>query len=102
MPSPEFNKGVDRLATQSITDPDIEATDDDAADQLAVTISDLVQVNELVSVQADMVPDVGGVSVDNYSIDGNVITLDLLADNSGVSDAQNADVDEIIVTARGY
>ena len=95
MPSPEFTKGAPRIATQAVADPDL---DSDTAGQVAVSISDLVQVSSLIAVDADTVAGTNAIAVDAYSISGNTVTLDL--ETAGV-DAADADLDELIVTARG-
>lgn len=95
MPSPEFTKGAPRIATQAVADPALDA---DTGGQVAVSVSDLVQVSSLVSVEADTVAGTNAVAVDAYSISGNTITLDL---ETAGTDAADAEVDELIVTARG-
>jgi len=99
MPSRQFLKGSPRVATQSVSDPDIETG---TAGEIAVSIADLVVVEDLVAVQGDMASGVASLSFDSYSIDGNTVTLDLETDDGTIGDAVDADIDELIITARGY
>lgn len=95
MPTPEFDKGLGRIAVESVSSPSF------SSGEVTVTVSDLVQVNQLVAVDFDAAAGlIGTPLVDSYSIDGNAITLNM-EDGEG-NDAVDADVDELIVTAKGF
>lgn len=99
MPTP-FQKGEDRIESVAVSNP---ALDSGTAGEVAISIDELVSIEEVVSVFVDVQSGAAAPATDaileDATISGNTVTLSL--EEADGSAATNTGVDEIVLTARG-
>lgn len=92
----EIPKGREQIATATDSAPALDA---DTAGQVTIEVSDLVSIEQVMDIVFDVATGSDAI-VDDYSVDGNSVTID--AEDGAGTNLADADVDEIIVTARGF